>query len=151
MAVYSITHTLDDDSTATELFISLDNPSNPSGAPELTYEGSSSFQRPGIDGVSIRKEGTRSQDFEMRGEVDVASLSAAVSKVASYRAIEGKQVKLVWHSTSYHGSTLQHEFYVKRARATYRKLGANVGGLTGANAAYLVESSWILIPVDVST
>lgn len=141
MATYSID---------SETFLLLQNRSNASGAPELSGEALSVFQRAGIDGSSVRRDGIKSRPFQMFGRRDVSSASAAVSRIAAYKALRGTQKQITWQDLNYHGATLQHEYIVLDVQASFRQIGANVGGLSGTNATHLVESTWVLLPIDVS-
>lgn len=141
MATYSID---------SESFLLLQNRSNASGAPELSGEALSVFQRAGIDGASVRRDGKKTRPFQMFGRVDVQSAAAALTKLDSYRDLRGTQVVVVWQDLDYSGPTLSHEFIVLDVQASFRAIGTNVGGLSGTNATHLVESTWILLPVDTS-
>lgn len=135
------------DSIGSQQFVQLRNTASESGAPELPAEASMPFQRSGIDGVSIRKEGIKARPFRMLGRVDVDDEPDALAKVLAYKLLAGTSPTLTWRSVDY-AAVFEAKYHVLEVQTTYRQLGAAIGGLSNNLVnPFWVESRWLLFPV----
>jgi hypothetical protein len=121
--------------------------SGESGAPELPGQVLAIFERAGIDGQSVRKEGVKGRPFRMVSRVDVDDLAAAKVAQAAYDALRATQQTLVWNGVNYE-TEFSTAYIVLSVQSTFKRIAASVGGLS-AQAQYLVTAEWELLPVAI--
>ncbi|WP_166820522.1 hypothetical protein [Thalassoroseus pseudoceratinae] len=93
--------------------------------------------RPSVSGSAWRRLGTRGNEFELEGVVDVANASAANSLITAYKSTVGTIV-----SVQIRGNTYAN-YLVLDSTITERRQAANaVGGENGGT--WIVRSRWKL-------
>jgi hypothetical protein len=105
--------------------------------------------RPGVDGVSLQRLGTRGKPFQVTSVVDAPTLYGAMSIAQQYASIIGvAAVEVVWASDPF--SARGHWFYPMAVDTTrLNRLVLGHGGLNGTSYARL-EAIWTLQPVATS-
>lgn len=93
--------------------------------------------RPSVSGSAWRRLGTRGNEFELEGVIDVANASAANALITAYKTTIGTIISLQMRGHTY------ANYLVLDAQVTERKQTATaVGGEN--NGTWLVRSRWKL-------
>ena len=100
--------------------------------------------RPAVDGVGLRKEGKRPDQFDLLTIVDVESAAEGQTLYASYKALQGTLVTYTdAQALAWAGLAVQHVALIEiGARDTI------VGGLTDT-PTHLVRCRWTLLPTSI--
>jgi hypothetical protein len=122
-------------------FISLRRSSGGDGPPQSTFERSTVMQRPGVDGLAIRRDGTGVESFSMIASRDCLSVAASQTLFVAYKALENQSpVVLTYNGTS------RGRFFVRRVELVdERGISVGAGGFHGSLARIMQTVQWELI------
>lgn len=127
-------------------FITLHRTDDPRGGPLLPREQCEPINRPGVDGTAILRTGRRSEPFQMRSFVDVASLAVVPTATQAYQSLIGTIVNVIWQDTDF-AATYGVKFAVLDCVvARSGRLLARAGGAVAGSTAYM-DLTWTLQPV----
>ena len=110
------------------------------GAPDQRGEKVEVHSRYGVDGVSTRKIGSKSQQSELLSSVDVSSAAAVKSVYQSYKALEGTNVTV----TDAFGNTWANVKILAVELVRAKTITSGVGGQNATPVAIL-ECRWTVM------
>jgi len=118
-------------------FITLKGPIEPKGAK------TGIVSRPGVDGVAVKRRGTRGDTFQLTcvKDVNCANAAALKTKIEACMALEGTTITVV----DDHGISWTELHVLRVARPAAVKIETPVGGIEGTNATHLLTVPMVLI------
>lgn len=110
------------------------------------------LRRPGTDGTSVRHEGKAGSPYMVRTMRDAETSEGVDDLIDAYKAMEEDLLpyKLVWEGVDYE-ITFGEKVVVVRVgdfnRLRVSNIAAPARKIT-TNPAYILEASWVLLPVE---
>ncbi len=118
------------------------------GEPTSVAEESELITRPNVDGVAIRKAGTRGRTVILEATRDIAAADAAALKTAldSYKALQGTTVSIITDT-----GVTRTNMYIQQVTIPIggvRKMATSSGGVEAGAGTYVAKVRFAVIDTN---